>query len=234
MDLKFSDFEMSFCHASIFTPDLIFSVRKLLTDFYSRVADAFDDEPYIFIPSPPGMPNAIPRIVFKSSSKIWRFEIAPARVSLIWENASESHISSEDFFKRAVELFENYRNIFDPKIGRMGALLHRFAKHPTPGLFLSRHFCKPDHIEAALNRTENFELHAHKRYTLNDKYHVNSWARNKSGSVKSEPVIIFEQDLNTLFEEIDSQRFNMDDLKNFFVSASHEFDAILKLYYPAD
>ncbi|MGD0626600.1 MAG: hypothetical protein ABSB32_18040 [Thermodesulfobacteriota bacterium] len=233
MDLKLSDFEISFCQASIFTPDLTSSVRKLLTEFYSSVADTFDDEPSIFVPGPPNMPNEVPRIVFRNISKAWRFEIAPARVNLIWEKSDpEIHILKDDFFNRAVELFGIFSNLFAPKIGRVAALLHRFAKHPTPGLYLARHFCKPEHIQGALNRAENFELNAHKRYTLDDKYHVNSWARNKSGSTKSEPVIIFEQDLNTLSEEIESQKFDMNDLKNFFGSVLVEFDKILNLYYP--
>ena len=148
MDPKFPDFEMSFCQASIFAPKLIFSVRKLLTDFYSRVAEDFDDEPYIIAPSLSGMPNEIPIMAFRNSSRTWRFEIAPARVSLIWEKtAPEIYISKEDFFTWAVELFEIFRNLFSPKIGRVAAIVHRFAKHPDPGLFLARHFCKPEHIQ---------------------------------------------------------------------------------------
>lgn len=233
-DLNFSDFEISLCHASIFTRKFNFSVRKVLTDFYFKVANEFDDEPYIVSPSPLGIPDEIPRMAFRSSSKIWQFEIASGRVNLIWEkNAPEIRIQKEDFFKRAIELFETYITIFSPQIGRLGAILHRFAKHQTPGLLLARHFCDPEHIQGALNRTENFDLNAHKHYTLKNEFHVNSWARNRTGRVKSEPVVIFEQNLNTLFAEIDSQEFDMEDLKTFFDFASNESDAILKSYYPA-
>ena len=232
MKIDYTGFKNSICQASIFTPDLIFSARKILTEFYPQVADLFDEEPFL-LPTVEGVPIEIPRITFQSQSKIWRCEIAASRVNFFWNKISEEiEISKEDFFNKAINLLGLYCKILNPHVGRIAAVLGRFARHPAPGPFLAQHFCKPEHIQGALNRTENFELHAHKRYIFKNKFNVNSWARNKTGSIKSEPIILFEQDINTLQEEITTSLFNVDDIKEFFSSVVSEFDVILKLYYP--
>ncbi len=117
------------------------------------------------------------------------------------------------------------------------ALATRFSPHETPGLFLARHFCQNRWDKAPLNRPENFELHAHKRFTLANGFTVNSWARSKTGRVSGDGdeklVVLFEQDLNTIGEEAPERDFSEAEVKKFFGASATELDSILRLYYPS-
>ena len=87
-----------------------------------------------------------------------------------------------------------------------------------------------------LNRPENFELHAHKRYALYGEEVVNSWVRNKSAYKASDekPVILVEQDLNTLGEQVLAREYTDEEMGLFFDAASSELDHILSIYYPEE
>ena len=71
-------------------------------------------------------------------------------------------------------------------------------------------------------------------FRLTDQLTVNSWVRNKTGKLTGtdRPIVVVEQDLNTLAEEM--RDFADADIQTFFDAASIEFDTILQLYYPAD
>ena len=103
-------------------------------------------------------------------------------------------------------------------------------------MLLAKHFCKDRWYKAPLNRPENFELHAHKRFTLASDFAVNSWARSKTGKLSGDgeekTVVLFEQDLNTLAEEAPKRDFGEVEIKKFFGAAATELDSILDLYYP--
>ena len=85
------------------------------------------------------------------------------------------------------------------------------------------------------NRSEAFEIHNHKVYTPEQgiSYPINSWVRCKSGSMTPEnrPVIVVEQDLNTLAEDLRT-RFTADEMRAFFETASREANGILGKYFP--
>jgi hypothetical protein len=108
--------------------------------------------------------------------------------------------------------------------------------YEKPGLFLARHFCKDRWDKAPLNRPENFELHAHKKFTLASGFEVNSWARSKTGKLSGDGdeklIVLFEQDLNTLAEEASTRNFCEAEIKKFFGAVATELDSILGLYYP--
>ncbi|HUG66251.1 MAG TPA: hypothetical protein VMM76_00785 [Pirellulaceae bacterium] len=63
---------------------------------------------------------------------------------------------------------------------------------------------------------------------------INSWVRCKSGArvADNAPVIIVEQDINSLNEELNTRRFDGQQLEGFVSMACQEADGILKLYFP--
>ncbi len=238
-ELTASSFELASCQATIFTPDGDLAVSKVMKDLYPSLATRFDGEPTILPPVPEGAPLEIPRIILESTSHEWRCEFSPARVNVYWRRTKSTETCGAlgDFFEKAAEILLLFAAQLSPRIARLAALATRFSPHEDPGLFLARHFCKNRWKEAPLNRPENFELHAHKRFTLAGDFTVNSWARSKSGRLTGDGdekhVILFEQDLNTLAEEAPAKGFSEAEVKKFFLEAATELDSILGLYYPS-
>lgn len=239
-ELTASNFELASCQATLFTPDGDLSVSRAMKDFYPAFIELFDGEPTVLPPVPEGAPLEFPRIILDSASHEWRCELSPVRANLFWRKTKSTKMGIEldNFFRQATDMLLQYADRQGIRIGRLAALSTRFAEHETPGLFLARHFCRDRWDKAPLNRPENFELHAHKRFALTTELQVNSWARSKTGTLKVEstqqPIILFEQDLNTLADEAPSKRFSEEETKRFFVAVSTELDAILQLYYPED
>jgi hypothetical protein len=105
-------------------------------------------------------------------------------------------------------------------------------------MFLARHFCRDRWLTAPLNRPESFELHAHKRYTPPTLPHfvINSWIRAKTGHLGQEPeripIVLVEQDLNTIPEEASSRDFSASDITDFLRTVPPELESILLLYFP--
>jgi hypothetical protein len=161
-------------------------------------------------------------------------------VNLFWKKPFEAtdKMVLNDFFVQASKLLCDYVDRIGPRVGRLAGIIRRYADHPEPGLFLSRHFCKDRWFAAPLNRPENFELHAHKRFKLGEKFDVNSWVRNKTGKAtsagESKSIVLLEQDINTLSEEVPNRDFSKEDIANFYNLIPSEFDKILKLYYPEE
>ena len=80
-------------------------------------------------------------------------------------------------------------------------------------------------------------MHAHKRFRLTNEFEVNSWVRNKTGTISGEhpePIVLVEQDLNTRAEDAERRRFSAEEIARFFSAVSNEFDVILRLYYPEE
>ena len=237
-ELTATSFELASCQATVFTPDGDLAVSKVMRDLYPSLATRFDGEPTILPPVPEGAPLEIPRIILESKSHEWRCEFSPARVNVYWRRAKSTVacVALGDFFAEAAKILLQYAAQLSPRIARLAALSTRFSPHGKPGLFLARHFCKDRWDKAPLNRPENFELHAHKRFTLTSDFTVNSWARSKTGKVSGEGdeklIVLFEQDLNTLAEEAPGKDFSEAEVKRFFGAVATELDRILELYYP--
>lgn len=237
-ELTASSFELASCQATIFTPDGDLAVSKVMRELYPSLATRFDGEPTILPLAAEGAPPEIPRIILDSKSKEWRCELSPVRVNVHWRRAksTEASVALGEFFKDASEVFLQYAAQLSPRIGRLAALTKRFSPHEKPGLFLARHFCKDRWGLAPLNRPENFELHAHKRFTIARNFTVNSWARSKTGKLSGDGdeklIVLFEQDLNTLAEKAAEKDFSEEEIREFFRAAPGELDEILALYYP--
>jgi len=238
--LTTENFETAFCQATVFTPDDELSSARLLRDLLPSLTEQFDADPTILPVQDPPLPREIPKVILQSKSGIWRYEFSSARANLFWKKPIEAtdEMTLDDFFMQASKLLCDYVERMEPRIGRLAGIIKRYADHPEPGLFLSRHFCKDRWYETPLNRPENFELHAHKRFKLGDQFDVNSWVRNKTGKAtsanESMSIVLLEQDINTLSEEAPNQNFSKEDIASFCNLIPSEFDSILKLYYPEE
>ena len=230
------DFVVASCQATLFTPEAEFSGSHLLSRLLPKPKwiERFDGEPTV-LPLPEMAPRDVPKVILQSASGEWRCEVASGRFNIHWllKTNDADGLDLQKFVEVALPLLQDYQRFVDSRIDRLAAVITRYAVQDSPGRFLARHFCKDRWLEAPFNRPESFELHAHKRFTLGAQK-VNSWVRNKTGTLKSEEqrtIVVVEQDINTPGEE--SNEFSDVDISRFFTALSAEFDGILRLYYPA-
>jgi hypothetical protein len=234
-----SSFQLASCQASVFTPDGGFSAAKIIKAFYSKHAALFDAEP-TSLPVPDEAPSEIPRVILESVSHEWKCQLSPVRGDLIWARTKSTsrQISLSEFFQQSASVLLDYVDALGTRVGRLAGLTTRFCEHDDPGKFLARHFCQQRWDEAPLNRPENFELHAHKKFLLAGEFQVNSWARNKTGLLAGEApqkrVVLFEQDMNTLAEALAQRTFQREEIGRFLDAVATEADVILRLYYPEE
>ncbi|MBI2402156.1 MAG: hypothetical protein HYW06_03375 [Gemmatimonadetes bacterium] len=233
--LTSSNFAIAQAQVVLFTPDEEISAAKLLKGLVVRWVDLFDADP-LLLPAPDGAPRALPRLILRSKTGDWRCQVSSERLDVFWQRTGEA--VPFPGLSKALSLLQEYRTFLGARVARLAAVLTRFAPAELPGLVLARHFCTQRWSTAPLNRPENFELHAHKRFMLGGRFMVNSWVRNKtatasSGSAGERSIVLVEQDLNTLAEDIASRDFSQDEIGAFFQAAESEFDTILGLYYPS-
>jgi hypothetical protein len=235
--LAASNFELASCHASVFTPDGGFSVPRILKQFYPSQEALFDGNPTV-LPVPGDAPIEIPRLILESASHEWKAQLSPVRTDVIWSRTktTRTQVALREFFQRAGDVLLEYVGILGSRVARIAGVTTRFCEHQAPGLFLARHFCKERWDTSPLNRPENFELHAHKRFSLANEFQVNSWARSKTGlmaeDASQKPIVLFEQDINTLAEETAERDFQKEEIKRFYAAVAKEAEIILELYYP--
>jgi len=233
------DFALAQCQATLFTPEAEISTARLVGRLFPGWAGLFDGEPVI-LPLPDGVPKEIPRAIFQSRSGEWRCECASGRINLFWKQPSQSAASQtlQGVYGAMVPLLMQYVEFVDSRIGRIATVVNRYVPHSSPGRYLATHFCKERWLVAPFNRPENFELHAHKRFSLSRDFQVNSWVRNRTGTLAAEgperAIILVEQDLNTLAEEQAQRTFSAGEVRGFFDLATPALDEVLNLYYPTN
>ena len=232
-----SDFSLAACQAVVFTPDQDVPLAKASRELVTAWSDTFD-EPPTMLPQVEGMPADLPRLILQGGGKQWRFEVAPRRAAVHWQLAvpsAQASISPKDFFSKGQVLLKDYQSRFEPRIGRLAAVMTRMAPHTSPGLFLASHFCKDRWLSTPLNRPESFELHAHKRFSMGS-FVVNSWVRVKTAllveALEKKTLVIVEQDINTMAEEEGVRSFQLSEVERFFSAVAKESDDILNLYFP--
>lgn len=232
-----SDFEIAAWQLVMFTPDGGIDSGALVRRFIPAVGAEFDGEPVLL---PAGqLPPEVPRAILQSADGAWRCEVAHQAVRVKWSMRPARPTTSEQVVGLSRSVLERYRESLHARVGRLAVVVTRFARHELPGVFLATHFCEKRWLEAPLNRPEGFELHAHKRYHFPSGVEVNSWVRNKAGSVRDPSgeakAVLVEQDLNSLSEESDQGKaFSAADTSAFFDEAHGELDGILRLYYPEE
>jgi hypothetical protein len=221
--IEFSDFRLFWCQAVIFTPDEEISVAKLLKLLSSKWSDKFDTDPLIISVNEP-VPREIPKISLKNTANTWHCSMASASFNIIWQknNQEEESISLLSFFEEAIGFIDEYKKLTGTRVGRVGAKIHYIVQNDNPGLFLASHFCREHWLKQPFNRPKSFELSSHKVYKFDDELYVNSWVRNIAREIviKGEklPVILVEQDINTLAEIINDMDFSQERIKTFFSS----------------
>ncbi len=234
------EFFMASCQAILFTPDEEVSPAKIISGLLPGWTSRFDGEPVV-LPFPGGVPREIPRVILESRTGTWRCEIASSRISVFWRRTTEENTapSLAEFFEEASQRLIEYQDFQRSRVGRIAAVLNRFSRVDSPGPYLARHFCQERWLTAPLNRPEAFELHAHKKYEWSG-FRVNSWVRNKTAELDSpgaesrQPIILVEQDINTLPEDEPKAAYNPPEIRRFFSLIGEEFDHILKLYHPSE
>jgi len=231
------DFKVAFCAASLFTPEAEVSAAHLLTRLLPRWIARFDAEPTT-LPVAGGLPREIPRVILQSRSGEWRCEVASARINVSWRQASidGNVIQTAEFYREATPILREYCDFLDSRVGRLAAAISRYVPNSMPARYLASHFCKERWLARPFNRPASFELHAHKTFLLAGRFEVNSWVRNKTGTLahpgEASPIVIVEQDLNTLAEEEATREFSHEEIATFFEVAVPGFEETLNLYYP--
>ena len=239
--LKYSDFQDVQYQAAIYTPRPDFKIAAIVREVFINLGDILDGDPEI--QSLPKelvelVPPEIPRIIFTNSKQIWRANIALSRVDLF---ASSVSVEKGVFCQKALELFSIYSRITSATVGRVAFVLTRIMEVESPGKMLAGHFCKESWIKSkALNRPEDFKLHAYKKYKVDDTIgEANSWIKHNVGEVEypdksRKRGIIVEQDINTPIEFLETANLNEDFRKHFFKVIPEEMKEILELYYPEE
>jgi hypothetical protein len=229
--LTAADFKSILWQAAVFTPDEEVSPGKLIGPILAELSRKFDGEPVV-LPPVDAMPRDIPRIILQSKRGDWRLEIASARTSLTWQRPLLQDDPAPDFASESKSVLLFCASLMRARVGRVGMVQSRIAPHETPGIFLARHFCQERWWAKPLNRPASFELHAHKAFDLPGSTIVNSWVRAKSASSPSGPVVLVEQDINTLLESIADRAMSQEEIGEFLGATAREFDNILQVYFP--
>jgi hypothetical protein len=219
-------FELAACQASVYTADGELAVARLLRELVPAYSERFAGEPQVV--SHPASPH--PRILLRSATGMWRCEIAADRTDFYWlrPEARAPAPAVDDFFQAATGLLVRYADVSRNRVSRFAAIVKRLAPSSTPALAAISHIVRPDLAASALDSSERFQLHTHKRQVL-DRFVVNAsvrWAAEPDGTIG------LEQDLNTLAEQAVSRRFTLEDIAAFFRHASREHERVVQLYFP--
>jgi hypothetical protein len=231
--LTYRDFSVASVQVVAFTPDEQISGVKLSKQLLPMWSSRFDGQPVV-LPIDDIAPPEVPRVILTSKSGQWRCQISSKRFEVIWQ--SRANDLSSPPISAAVRIANEYRDFLRARVGRLALVVTSIAEHDAPGTFLARHFCRDEWLAAPFNRPAQFELHAHKIFSLTDDLLVNSWVRNRVAAVargqSSRPIVAVEQDLNTLVEEESKRDFRRRDIGEYFRTASAQARSILRLYYP--
>jgi hypothetical protein len=234
-DLKHTSFRTSAGRAAIFIPGSQFMAQHIYVKLPTRWHERFDGNPTM-LPVSEEHPPEVPLLILQSQSGEWRCSITRARIDLFHNTSStDHHVDPRMFFEEACDFLIEFREVFNLRVGRLAAICTRYLEMERPGQVLANHFCREDRLKSPLKRTESFELHAHKRFHLYEDLNVNSWIRNKTGTLRinNSPIVLVEQDINTLAEQAPTREFDNQEIRAFFDHTSEELDTILALYYPA-
>jgi hypothetical protein len=224
--LKFDQFRIVNLQIGIFTPGLQLRPNRVI----AALAESFDGNSTV-LPFGEDVPQEVPRLILSTADDRYKFQASNSRADLLTSGNAVDVAHARTFAASAIAA---YLDATRAVVGRLAGGLKRAAETDSPGLELARHFCRDEWLHGPLNRPEDFELHAHKRFQLGSRWSVNSWMRCKTAKLAASnaPIVLVEQDLNTLAEEIETQDFRLNDIQQFIADCSPEFEHILQLYFP--
>ena len=169
-----------------------------------------------------------------SSDQRIRLSISEARADFVrYRDEDDTLIDKDAFAKLCSDVYREYMESTSARVGRIAFVSIKYLMNDCPGLTLAQNFCKGNLLEEPFNRPENFEIHSHKKYILDD-FNVNSWVRCKSGILQpgDVPIILAEQDINTVSEELANNEFSLEEISSFVKLAVSEQETILVKYFP--
>jgi hypothetical protein len=193
-------------------------------------------------PFPAGIPAEmaieIPLVVLQSNDGRWRLGMGPSRFDSSWTNKSpptEPNLA-ESVGQCIDPLLLYFRNT-GVRASRLALVVQRVCLVDSPAETLVVRFCNEASRREPFNRSESFEIHNHKVYTIRAngvESPINSWVRCKSARLVADksPVVLVEQDLNTVAKENEPGSLDVDQIGAFFMTAAAEADEILRKYFP--
>jgi hypothetical protein len=164
--------------------------------------------------------------------------MAPARIDSVWQNTEATAVPSfGSVVEKCAEVQEQYVCEIRTRVARVALIIQRVCPVAHPAQALIQRFCNESSQREPFSRSESFEIHNHKVYVPQRKetdFPINSWVRCKSAKLATDnrPVILVEQDLNTLANEADARPFEPGPIHAFFQMAAAEADEILRIYFP--
>src|SRR5579885_3204612 len=232
--LKASDFKIGSVQAVIFTPNAAeFSQSHVLTHCLGRYGDRYNG-PVTSLPLPDDAPPQVSRILLQSADNTWKLNAAPARIDSVWSPPSALGEPGElsSLIDQCCEVLAEYVRHNAVRVNRLALVLQRGQLADTPARVLVEQFCNEWARKSPFRRSENFEIHNHKRYRppAIDRA-INSWVRCRTGLVLNRPGVAVEQDLNTLEEEMGHSTLDADYIRRFFNDIGPEADSVLRLYF---
>jgi hypothetical protein len=217
--------------ASVFTPEPPPNGWTALRDLGPRWAHVFDAEPVVLDGD-----RGVARVTLRSASGEWRLDVEAGRADVYWMRARPSTPPTPpaEFQERAVAVLDEYVALVGVRVGRLAAVINRFARKRSPAALLAGHFCRDRWNERWLGDSMSFELHAHKRMMLG-RFEINYRVRSRAGTAfgtGTPPLLGVEQDANTPEDAAAGARFDADAIAEFFRLAAAEHDRVAALLYP--
>lgn len=223
--------ELAECQVVVFTPSFHLETTAVLGALLAIKDLKYDGDPIIL---PPNQPVEAPRIVLRSKDEQHRVQAGPTRLDIFRRAVpGVTRPSISDAILSSIPIIEAYKIATKATFTRLAVVIKRTVQMDQPSSALSHHFCKEQWLAGPLNRPQEFELHAHKVFTIPGSVAVNSWFRCKSAilNLPRDPrAVLVEQDLNTLDES--QQEFELPQVQSYLNATIPAFDEILNLYFP--
>lgn len=222
-----------------FFSDVGFRQSAMMAALIEASRDLYDGD-IQSIPMPPDVPPEIPRVILRDRHGFHEVSVSPDRLIVsLRSNGYNSPDAIDAARMRACEFATSYARVNSGRVNRIALNRIRVLDGTDGAMRLVRYFVKPSlsdsasHPHGPLSRCENFEIHAHKRYSITEGLIINSWVRCKTAIKLPEkaPAISIEQDLNTLGEETD-RRFEIAQVQSVYERMIPEADSIFNLYFP--
>lgn len=231
------DLSIGKIHSVIYTPEIdAFSATKSLAAILSKYATLFDGQLQV-LPLQSDVPPEIPRIILQSQNGDYKLDIAPSQTIAYWGNAivePGDSVRKQNEINLLGEILESYVQDIKASVGRLAVVTTHLYQTEKPAALLIEHFCSKSTIENVFKNSDNFEIHNHKRITLED-FSINVWVRCKTATVQGEAdstFILIEQDFNTLAEEVSYRRFATEQIRKFYQLSLEKTQSVLETYFP--
>ena len=230
-------FILSKLQAAVFTPDFNITNSLNLANIINTLLPGKLDGDVSILPIPQDAPAEIPRLQLSSADGIWKVSISLVRTDLIYldPNPSEDKVITETGFTNiASKFFCEYKDKINIRVQRLAFVTDRILREENPSLYVANKFCKEEllHERRPFNNVKSFEIHSLKKYEWRN-FNINSWVRVKTASlnINKEPVVLFQNDLNTFGIEEDPKRtFETSEISDYFSNIPGHLKDILEKY----